>query len=59
MLLFPRKAIARFGEGLDILLFEVKYFEVEKISRASLGGSTTVSFFCVEKKSQMRLAFLD
>lgn len=59
MLLFPRKAIARFGEGLDILLFEVKYFEVEKISRASMGGSTTVSFFCVEKKSQMRLAFLD
>lgn len=45
MLLFPRKAIARFGEGLDILLFEVKYFEVEKISRASMGGSTTVSFF--------------
>lgn len=24
-----------------------------------MGGSTTVSFFCVEKKSQMRLAFLD
>ena len=38
-------AIARFGEGLDILLFGVKYLGVEKISRASMGGSTTVSFF--------------
>lgn len=56
---FPTKGYSTLWGGIGYFIIWGGILGVEKISRASMGGSTTVSFFCVEKKSQMRLAFLD
>lgn len=50
---FPTKGYSTLWSGIGDFEYYLKKLVVLP------DGSTTVSFFCVEKKSQMRLAFLD